>query len=225
LHKTNIIRRIISARTGLLSLAVLGTLAHPALAGTITTLGALGANDIVNLSGLPPGAISTAVSTGGITVTFLTGLNLGQEIPAGGWAGDFPANTTIVTNQTGSVATLDFSSPIEGFGVTLDDGFGGNFTETIKAYSGSSTLLDTATANQTSQTLLFLGLLESSEDISSITIGVTGIGGTNDFGFGNPSLVDGTSLSPTPEPQSAFLTVVGGGLLVLLRDVRKKMRS
>jgi hypothetical protein len=197
-------------------------LAPAAFGGTITTLSGLGANDLINFGNSPAGTILGATSNGGIAMTFFAPLFVSMQ--GQGWAGDFPANTVVVINQTGGEAEFDFfSTPIQGFGLTVDDGYGGGFTETIDVFTAGipyPIYVDQTSVFEPPNTLSFLGILEPTADISVVTVSIAGTGGNNDFAFGNLSLVDATAPTATPEPGTNLLTLAGAGLLMLLRKAR-----
>lgn len=198
-----------------------------AFGASITSLAGLGANDLITFNSAPPGTILGATSNNGLAMTFFNHLAVGEQ--GLGWSGNFPANTVIVVNQTGAEAEFDFfANPIQGFGLTIDDGYSGNFIVTLDAFTAGSPyplFIEQDSVSGTGGSLAFIGILESTADISVITVSVAGVGGNNDFAFGNVSLVDSVAARTTPEPGTSLLTLAGVGLLVLLRRTRSKQCS
>ncbi len=206
------LRKIAFASARLLPWAMVTALTYPAFAGNITNLPALGANDLVawNLgpalgsSGASP---FTALSIAGEMVTISepgsTFVNFTQS-PPGGWFGHFPAGTSLIYTQDPSgPVTFAFSAPIQGFGLSIDDALGGGYDGTISEYNGT-TLLGSYTSTNLSAGLMFLGVLDASSDITSVTISASP---GNSFAFGDLSLVEGTSPSgvPSRRPPPPFL--------------------
>ena len=206
----------------LLPVALFAALAYPVFAGTITTLPALGANDLVDWSAGPAlgstGANPfTAISAGGVSVTLSepssSFVNF-QQSPPGGWFGHFPAGAYLIYDQNPSgPVTFTFSTPIQGFGLSIDEALGGGYSGTISEYDGAM-LLGSYTTNNTNPGLMFLGVLDGSSDITSVTITATStVSPGNAFAFGNLSLVEAASSSSVPEPASGATLLVGVGLL------------
>ena len=141
--------------------------ARPVAADSVSqvSLGGLGANDVVDWTtlGKTPGALLTtsfsASSTNGVSVqSSETGGRFAIAEQSMGWSGHFPANTIIINDQFPSTpVTFTFSTPVKGFGLTVDCAFAGSFTGTISVYNGA-TLLGTYTSPSTSGTTLFLGM-------------------------------------------------------------------
>jgi MYXO-CTERM domain-containing protein len=196
--------------------------------GSITSLSSLGANDLVDWS-VVGGTVGTTytnslvvASNGGLSVTasepgtFATSREAGGQ--GGGWLGNFPANTVIVDDQFGGPVTFTFGAEIQGFGVSIDDAFGGAFTGTIQEFDGGSSL---GTFHTQGTGLMFLGVLDAAADITSVVVSTVSGSGDNYFAFGNLSLLDSTgnsiAPSPTPEPGAAGVVLVGLGLFTLLR--------
>jgi len=204
--------------------AVFFLLGVPAFAGSITSLPALGANDLVDWS--VKGANETngfiVSSDGGLGVAVSEGnsafVTLIQNGP-GGWFGNFPIGTTVIYNQ-GSIGpvAVAFDSPIRGFGVTIDDVYSGNFSGTIQAYDGAN-FLESYTIGPSPYGLMFLGLLDATADITSVYITTTNVTGNNHFAFGNLYLVDGAS-SSIPEPASITTALLGLGVVATARHLR-----
>jgi hypothetical protein len=218
------LRRIAFAR--LLPWAIATALTYPAFAGNITNLPALGANDLVDWSlgpALGSGGMNpfTAQSTLGVTVTISepssTFVNFIQN-PPGGWFGNFPPGTNVIYDQNPSgPVTFAFSSPVQGFGLSIDEALGGGYSGTISEYNGTM-LLGSFTTARLSSGLMFLGVLDGSSDITSVAVtAASSVSPGNAFAFGNLSLREETSTSTTPEPASIAIVLVGLGLFAAVR--------
>jgi hypothetical protein len=216
-----------SAATALLLFA---GVAYPAFASSVSTLAALGANDLVNFSGYALATNITSsfapLSSGGLHLTVSetsSSFFVNQQAPPGGWVGDFPAATVIIANQGGSAATFTFATPVFGFGLSLDNAYGGGYTATINEYNGS-TLLGSFSTSQVAPVLTFLGVLDTTADITSVVISTNGAG-PNNYAFSNLSLVDGTAAATAPEPTSAITGLLGLALLAVGAHTRHRMTA
>jgi hypothetical protein len=115
--------------------------------------------------------------------------------------------------------TISFGTAIQGFGVTIDDAYNNDFTGTIEAFHGNTSL--GSYTNSGSDALMFLGVLDGTADITSVQIGTTNISSNDNFAFGNLSLVDSASMptpvgSTVPEPGSVTTALAGlAGFYVL----------
>lgn len=198
----------------------LAALAYPLMGSAvqITSLGALGANDGVqwNASSVVHLLSFPATSNGGIqlTITEATGgYSLGQQAPAGGFNGDFPANAYIVDNNWGGPTTYAFTTPITGFGVSLDNAWSTlTSTASIQAYHGN-TLLGSFSVIVPGSTLAFLGVLDTIADIDSVTVTSDSPNGNGYYAFGDLAMVDAAApTSGVPEPATAaiVLPVIAG---------------
>lgn len=226
-------KKLVLTGARLLPLTVFAALAYPVSAGSITSLPALGANDLVNWSAGPALGSSganpfTVVSAAGVSVTLSQPSSTFvafEQSPPGGWFGHFPAATHIIYDQNPSgPVTFTFSTPISGFGVTIDEALGGGYSGIISEYNGA-TLLGSFTTTNVNTGLMFLGVLDGSADITSVTVTAASmISPGNAFAFSNLNLVEGTSLSSVPEPASVATLLVGLGVLAVGRlrlSVRK----
>jgi hypothetical protein len=129
-----------------------------------------------------------------------------------GWAGNFPDKTILIFNQGGGIVTFAFTTPIEGFGLNIDDAIGGNYTASIGTFDGATSETQFTTPSEP-YGLVFVSQVDATADITSVTIG-TGAFENNDFAFSNISLIEGSSPTPpsgVPEPAS-----IGGTLLGLV---------
>lgn len=214
-----------------LALAFFGALTQPALAGTVLDLPALGANDTVIWGAPAPDTNQfTVLSAGGLSVTLSepnSNFERTQQYPPGGWDGNFPAGTFLITPQEPSgPVTFTFAIPIQGFGLTIDDAYNNSFTGTIQAFNGTTSLGTYSTT--LFDTLLFLGVLDATANITSVQVSTTNITSNDNFAFGNLSLLDstGTGSSPgssTPEPASAGMLLAGlTGLAIIRRQLGRR---
>jgi hypothetical protein len=205
--KMNVFNQINFARIGFLSLVFLGGLGRTALAANVTSLAALGANETIDWSVTHP-VSAQSFTVNGITISEPSSIFKQLIQGAVGWAGNFPTGTYVEYDQEPSgPITFTFAAPVEGFGLTLNNDYGGAFTGTINEYDGATLLSSYTSAPQQQGTLLFLGVLDSSFDITSVTIDTAGIGGNHAFAFGNLSVV--TTVATAPEPASVALLTMG----------------
>jgi hypothetical protein len=188
----------------------------------VGSLGALGANDAL-LWSAPGGTVSgtqfSLTSMNGVGVTGQQpsgGYAIIQQAPMGSWNGDFPANAFIVDNNWGGPSTFTFSTPIQGFGVSLDNAWSTlNSTDTIQVFNGAN-LLNTFTVNGTG--LLFLGVLDDTAEITSVVVTSNNANGNGYFAFSDLSLVDPVRTpAGVPEPATVGLMVAGIGAMLLGR--------
>ena len=80
--------------------------------------------------------MSAAVGTPGVS-----SFAVNQQCPGTGGTcspANFPANTFFLNNQFIGPVTFSFSTPVQGFGLTLDSAFAAPYTATIAAYNGAT---------------------------------------------------------------------------------------
>lgn len=204
---------------GLLCLVLTGPFTSTALANKVLTLPALGANDLLDFTSFQSGALGSAFispSANGLDITTSepsSAFTLLRQAPLGSWVGHFPSGTAIVADQgPNGPVQFSFATAIRGFGLTIDNGSGGGYAGTIKEFDGVN-LIAMYSTDRESPGLMFLGVLDTTSDITSITIGTTSTGGNNDFAFGNLSLVDGAASAPEPASLATVLLSLAGLLL------------
>jgi hypothetical protein len=220
------IKRNLVTGVGLLCLVLTGPFTRMARADSVITLSALGADDLLDFTSYPSTTLGTsfaALSADGLDITVSepsSSFEVLRQSPPGPWFGHFPAGTAIVADQgpIGPV-TFSFSTAVRGFGLTLDNGVGGAYGGTIEEFNGT-TSLGKYTITSPGPGLMFLGVLDATSDITSVTIATAGAGGSNDFAFGNLSLADGT-----PEPASIVSVVLGLAGLLLKHRFRGPQKS
>jgi len=194
-----------------------------ARADSVPDLPALDANDLLDFSSFQSGSLGSSfidLSDDGLDVTISEPSSyfaLLQQSPPGPWSGHFPAGTKIVADQSpNGPVTFSFSTAIRGFGLTLDNGVGGGYGGTITEFNGTTSLGRYTTTSSTPG-LMFVGVLDATADITSVTIATARAGGSNDFAFGNVSLADAA-----PEPASIVSVVLGLAGLALTRRLHRR---
>ena len=137
-----------------------------------------------------------------------------------GWEGNFgPGESLLWTrNHDTGVLTLDFSSPIMGFGSQFQRDSYVSFVAGIRAYDAGLNLLGsfTVTGNSTDagdDSAIFIGVLSGLDDISRIQLDADSA--THDFA------INGPRIQMIPEPATIWL-LLGGGLVLVARALRHR---
>jgi len=199
-------QRILFLAVGLLTAA---TFVH---AGSITGTATRSGNDSANWGQLgscftPIPTSFTATSTGGVGITgTLASPGQVRVQTACGWDGNFASGDNVLWTNGGGPLTLAFSQGVSGAGAQIETDTFGAFTAEICAngtlfcFSESG---DSTSAGDNSA--IFIGLLDTTPGITSITFSITSCGDCNmgDFAINELSLTDG--VTTTPEPSSLLL--------------------
>jgi hypothetical protein len=226
-HMHRVSWRIIFAMT--LVVSVGGTIRN-ASAGIIllTSRTGLAPNDLIDWGQLGSDSASLPSSN---AVTSLNGLKatVSTTDPAGllrldegvSWVSNFTIGDRLIDNNSFSYFPLNitFSSPVRGAGAQIQPDSttdpSGAFTATIQAFSGSDSL-GTFTenglrANNEDGSAIFIGVFDTTQEITSITIGIANPPPSfGDFAINSLALNTSTAV---PEPHSFLLT--GLALLIL----------
>lgn len=216
---------------GFLVFGVLATAS--AWAGTVTevtTLAGLNADDSVGWGQL--GSVTTQIqspasvtSVNGLSMTVSDGGVLERRDQGSGWAGNFTLGDQLLWNQANgnAITVIDLSNPISGVGAQIQANVFGPFTATISAYSGN-TLLGSFNEDGDSNingdgSAIFLGVSDTSAEITSVAFSVSDVNGFSDFAIDTLYLND-SSTTTTPEPTSLLLA--GSALIGLALTARKR---
>ncbi len=172
------------ARTVLIAASVTG-LASANIVG-VTDPGTLGANDFIDWGQLgvdgdtvssPAAVTSNHGNTGSASTEDPDGFARLDE--GGGWDGNFTIGDKLLTSFETSLfpLTITFDTPIFGAGANIQQDTQGAFTAQIQAFNGA-TLLETFTEDGTSNanedgSAIFIGLLDDTQEITSITFTLT----------------------------------------------------
>jgi hypothetical protein len=219
----------------LFGIALIGTLlpfsVTPASAGAlVTTLGALGANDMVDWGqfGVAPTAVDGPTSPFDFTANFSSSSNAilvgtGGVVTLGNPATySIPGTMLVLDNQFTGPINMNFLDPVQAFGFYIASAFGGAYNATISTYDASFTLLQTYSEGGSGGPE-FIGVQDSSADIKSIVISMTNGSGDNYFAFGTLYSANvAPAVSTSPEP-STF--VLGGTALAVLFGIRRTMKK
>jgi PEP-CTERM motif len=206
------------ARTILIAATATG-LASASIVG-VTDPGSLGANDFIDWGQL--GDAGTAVSSPA-SVTSNNGLDAtaSTDDPAGfirldqdnGWNGNFSSGDALLNNNSETLfpLTITFASPIFGAGANIQMDNPATFTAQIEAFNGATSLgtftEDGVSNGNADGSAIFIGLLDDTQEITSITFTLTASSGSNDFAI-NALQLNGTP-AETPEPGTIVLSAMG----------------
>jgi hypothetical protein len=215
----------------LTGLAFLAAGARPAAAQTtfVATRAAIGANDLIDWSGIGPdftvapnpfsissnGGLGASVSQAGGAFVRLT-----QDSSVGGNFG--PGDAVLFTGGNNGPVTIEFATPVFAAGAQFQTDFIGDYTARIEAFDAGGGLLgsfDFAGVSGSSfpgdNTAVFAGVSNPSAVIKSIRYtGLTAVSSPNQF------VINQVSLRVIPEPAS--LTLLGAGLLPLGLKLRRR---
>jgi hypothetical protein len=136
--------------------------------------------------------------------------------PPGFSAGD---SLIVTSNGTGgSTGPLSLSFPAaKGAGLELQVDVPGTFTAQLSAFNGATLIATFTAASNAAGDPLFIGALDTSADITKITVNLSACGGlgcnVNDFAV-NTLYLNASTGTTLPEPSSVLL--LGGGLAAAL---------
>lgn len=210
--------------------------AHAAPVG-VTSLGSLGSTDSyswnqLGVDGTVVSAPQLVTSTGGSQgVVSSIGNYLQVRVQGSDWSGNFTPGTNIIwTNSNGPDITFALVNPVGGIGAQIQENQFGAFTAQISAYDSANSLLGSFTENGNSTSTgdgsaIFIGLLDSTSDISKIVFSLSGGTNLNDFAIGPIAFGNSGAIAPTPLPASLpmFLFALVGLGLFSLRQRRSMM--
>jgi hypothetical protein len=210
----------------------------------VTTPGGLGSNDSTNWAQLGgdetalAGPFSaTSAQSVGVTGNFSSGDNTGlvavvcPASPSCTWgptvSGMIAGDTDIwaFDNGTGlgtGPIDLTLATPVLGAGAYLQGDTTGAYTASIQAFDGSTALaLASTVTSDGAGDPIFLGLLDSTADITKIEFSLTSCAGCSNNGdFAIDTLLMTDTVSAAPEPSSLLL--FGSGLAGLAWTIRRK---
>jgi hypothetical protein len=174
----------------------------------VTDRSALGADDSVDWSSL--GADKTSVPTP-LSVTSANGLDVTVNIPGSiverrtqgaSWAGNFAMGDALLwTKSNPGPLSFAFYNPVSGVGTQIQHNAHSFFTATIEAFNSSNISLGSFSLNGNGSrsgdnSAIFIGLLNTSNDIAKVTFNVSG-SRFSDFAINQLSLKTSTPI-PTP---------------------------
>lgn len=196
--------------------ALLMLLAGRAQASSIavSTRSAINANDFIDWGQLGPNG---TITFGGLTTTVTS--NLGLQATASApdahgrlqqgttFFGSFAAGDNLFFAFPGPIQ-ITFASPVRGAGAQFQNGFGSVVVQ-LSAFDSLNNLLGqfsvtTTTGNNQDNSAVFLGILDSTADISRLVIQPSGSVDIN---------VNTLSLNTRAVPEPATLLLLGGALI------------
>lgn len=177
-----------------------------------------------SFSDVPNGFATPVVGVAGLTLTGTTATAGDMfRIDEGDWTGSFGPGEELLWSVFNGPLTFAFSSPVAGFGTQIAADTFGPYTARIEAFDASHASLGFFSAGGTAtlvsdDSALFLGIVSSSANIRSVSIGLTATpGDPGDFAISRAVIQS----DPIPEPTTLLL--LGTGLTtVLVRNRRRQ---
>ncbi len=206
---------------GLLGLAALA-LATPVRAQVLVTApAALGVNDTIDFGQLGPDGTAfptpaAVTSTNGLSASLSTTDSTGfiRVDQGSGFRGNFtPGDHVVSTNRLNYFPiTLTFTAPLMGAGANIQQDRLGAFTASLEAFDANGNSLGVVTENGVSNnnndgSAIFIGILDTTPNIASITFGLVNPPGS----LGNIAInTVRLNVAAVPEPGSVALVFAGG---------------
>lgn len=191
-----------------------------------------GAIQLTNVTDLTPGGTQITYPTpiadpfsfdlagGGVTLNFTTP-GIFSVLDSDGLSFDFPAGTTLLLNQSGSL-TIDFGAGVREFGIFAQSLAFDLETFTFDVFHGPAAPTSFAAGPADNSGMpgvaLFLGSRATNGDL--ITQVVIGESAFNDFAVGPITFTEAAAAEPVPEPAS--LVLLGTGLVGASLRMRKR---
>jgi hypothetical protein len=214
-----------SGRTPALVAVCLLLLAGPAHASSIaiSTRGGLGANDAIDWAQLGPNGV---ISPGGFSTTVTSNLGLSAIVSSPDFFGRLQQGTTFLGNFAAGdnlffafpgPIEITFASPVRGAGAQFQNGFGVIVVQ-LSAYDSLNNLLGqfsvtTNSGNRQDNSAVFLGILDSTADITRLVIQPSQQTDVN---------VNTLSVNTQAVPEPTTLLLLGTGLAAV--TARRRLR-
>lgn len=218
-----------------LAIALVSTsilVAVPACASIVTSQSALAPDDSIGwaqlgatLTPVPNGQVVTSVDgkTATLSSTTLSGF---ERLDQGnGWNGNFaPGDALLWTGDAGGPdITITFANPVSGVGAQIQADVFGAFTAEIHLSNGNVFTEDGTSNPNGDGSAIFLGALDGTADILSISFDMTlAAGSPNSFAI-DTLFIRTNPPNSVPEPLTLSLFGIGLGGLVAMR--RRKRAS
>jgi hypothetical protein len=148
------------------------------------------------------------------------GLSGGTNFDGGFSSGEYLVSTLdSAAPSTPDTLKITLSSPVSEFGLYVEEfDFSNNFSATRSTDGGSVSYTSPTVKGEP----VFVGLVSTSADITSITLSTAGPE-AGDFLIGTAYFQDGSATVATPEPASLMLVV--GAIAAMVWKARKRVRA
>ena len=202
----------------------------PAGASIVTSQGALAPDDSIIWSQLGApftvlnGSQNVTSVLGKSAVVSSVGDSFERRDQGNGWNGNFaPGDALLWDGNVGPDITITFANPVSGVGAQIQADMFGAFTAEIHLSNGDVISEDGDSNTNADGSAIFLGTLDTTADILSISFDLTAAAGNlNDFALDTLFIRTDPLTQSVPEPIT--LSLIGAGLAgaVAIRRRRKK---